>query len=456
GPPEAPSRGERMWGGRFTKGLLPELDAFNASIEVDSELYLYDIVGSIAHARGLAAAGIIDEATLAAIERGLDVVRNELASGAFEFLETDEDIHTAIERRLTEVEPEAGARLHAGRSRNDQVALDVRLYCRAAAAAVVGATAGLITSLAAQAQAHADWAMPGYTHLQRAQPITVGHHLLAFAEQLLRDARRAQHAYEAADELPLGAGALAGATLPLQREVVADVLGFRSLTRNSLDAVSDRDFALDLIYACTTIGLHLSQLGEDVVLWSSAEFGYLRLADEIATGSSIMPQKKNPDIAELLRGRSGRGLASFVQLATVLKGLPKAYDKDLQEDKAPLFGAVDNAVDCLEAARLIVDWFAFDRERLAAALADPGLLATDTAEQLVAGGMPFRTAHQEIGRLVASGEHTPPWDAAQSLERRDLVGAPKPSRVKAEARAMTRKASQLARWATQHPPELPV
>lgn len=447
---------ERMWGGRFEKGLLPELEAFNASLEVDSELYLYDIAGSVAHARALCAAGIIDAATLAATERGLAQVRQELSDGTFVFQPADEDIHTAVERRLTEVAPEAGARLHAGRSRNDQVALDLRLYCRAAAAALTGALAGLVTALAKQAAVHADWPMPGYTHLQRAQPVTAGHHLLVFCEQLLRDAGRAQQAYDAADEMPLGAGALAGSTLNQPREVAARALGFRRLTRNSIDAVSDRDFALDLIYACTTVGLHLSQLGEDVVLWSSAEFGYVRLADEISTGSSIMPQKKNPDIAELLRGRSGRALGALIQLATVLKGLPKAYDKDLQEDKGALFLAVDNAIDCAQAARLMVEHLAFDRERMAAALTDPDLLATDTAEKLVAEGMPFRAAHREVGRQVLGGEHRPPWDARRSLEQRDMVGAPKPARVRSEARSATRRASSLARWASTHPPELPV
>ena len=447
---------ERMWGGRFEKGLLPELEAFNASLEVDVELYPYDIAGSVAHARALEAAGLIDAATLVHLERALAEVRQELSEGTFVFQPADEDIHTAVERRLTELAPEAGARLHAGRSRNDQVALDLRLYCRAGAAALTGALAGLISALAKQAAVHADWPMPGYTHLQRAQPVTVGHHLLVFCEQLLRDADRTQHAYEAADEMPLGAGALAGSTLNQPREVAARALGFRRLTRNSIDAVSDRDFVLDLIYACTTVGIHLSQVGEDVVLWSSSEFGYVRLADEISTGSSIMPQKKNPDIAELLRGRAGRPVGALVQLATVLKGLPKAYDKDLQEDKGALFLAVDNAIDCVEAARLMVQHLVFDRERMASALADPDLLATDTAEKLVAEGMPFRAAHREVGRQVLGGEHRPPWDARHSLEQRDTVGAPKPARVRSEARTATRRASALARWASTHPPELPV
>lgn len=445
----------KLWGGRFSGRLLPELEAFSSSLEVDSQLYPFDVAGSLAHARGLRAAELLDGDRLHEVEQGLRQVRQELDEGAFEFRESDEDIHTAVERRLTEVAPEAGARLHAGRSRNDQVALDLRLYCRAATGALAGGLAELLTALAAQAQRHAGWPMPGYTHLQRAQPVTVGHHLLAFAEPLLRDARRAEHAYDAADELPLGSGALAGSTLRLQREEVARQLGFRRLTQNSMDAVADRDFALDLVYVCTLVGLHLSRLGEDLVLWSSAEFGYVRLPDEVATGSSIMPQKRNPDVAELLRARSGRPLGSLVQLATILKGLPLAYDRDLQEDKAPLFAAVENAVDCVEAARLVVERLAFDRDRLHAALADPDLYATDTAEKMVAEGTPFREAHREVGGRVARGEHEPPWGADRSLDLRDLPGAPRPSRVRARARAVTRQAAALGRWASEHPPELP-
>ena len=452
------STGERtgkLWGGRFQRGLLPELEAFSSSLEVDYELYPYDIAGSIAHARGLAAAGLLDDATLEAVERGLTQVRRELDEGRFAFVETDEDIHTAVERRLTELEPDAGARLHAGRSRNDQVALDLRLWCRAGAAVLVGELGGLVEALAALAGRHADWPMPGYTHLQRAQPTTVGHHLLAHAEALLRDVRRVRHAYDAADELPLGSGALAGSTLPLRRDVVAGALGLARLSANSMDAVSDRDFALDLVYACTVLGLHLSRLGEDVMLWSSAEFGFVRLADEISTGSSIMPQKKNPDIAELLRGRSGRGLGSLVTMATVLKGIPTAYDRDLEESKAPLIAAVHNATECAEAAALMVERLEFDRERMGGALGDPDLYATDTAERMVAEGAAFRDAHRRVGREVAERAHRPPWDAARSLEMRDLEGAPHPERVRARAAEVGAEAGSATRWAEEHPPAMP-
>ena len=408
----------------------------------------------MAHARGLAVAGIISPSRLTLIERGLRRVKREIDEGKLEFIETDEDIHTAVERRLTEITP-AGAALHAGRSRNDQVSLDLRLYCREAASVSVAAVAATVESLAAKARDHAGWLMPGYTHLQRAQPVTVGHHLLAHAEPLLRDAERFRNAYAAADEMPLGSGAIAGSTLPLRRDVVARELGFARLTANSMDAVADRDFALDLVYACLSTAIHLSRLGEDVVVWASSEFGFVRLADEIATGSSLMPQKKNPDIAELIRGRTGRAIGSLVALATVLKGLPLAYDRDLQEDKVALFAAVDGTLESLQAAALLVDHLDFDRERLAAATAEVGLLATDAAEALVRAGTPFRAAHKAIGLDVRNGNLQAPWDARSSLRKRDLEGAPFPRRVAGRARAVLREAAALRRWTEEHPPPLP-
>lgn len=443
-----------MWGGRFERRLLVELERFSSSLDADFELYPFDIAGSLAHARGLAAAAIISSGQLSAIERGLRRVKKELDDRTFVLLETDEDIHSAVERRLTEI-TSAGAALHAGRSRNDQVALDLRLYCRAAASELTVEIAALVEALASQADLYAGWAMPGYTHLQRAQPVTVGHHLLAHAEPLLRDAERFRHAYSSADEMPLGSGALAGTTLPLLRKVVAKELGLQRLTANSMDAVADRDFALDLVYACMCAAIHLSRLGEDVVLWASAEFGFVKLADEIATGSSLMPQKKNPDIAELLRGRSGRAVGSLVALATVLKGLPLAYDRDLQEDKPALFAAVDNGLDSLRAASLLVVHLEFDKARLAAAAGDLNLLATDVAEALVRSGKPFRKAHQEVGRQVRAGTMTVPWDTATSLLKRDLAGAPHPRRVAARATEVRRQAAALLGWSQAHPPPLP-
>lgn len=434
----------KLYSGRFDEGLLPELERFSNSIDIDIDLAPYDIAGSIAHARGLQAAGLLTMSQLRGIEKGLKQVDEEIATGRFLFKESDEDIHTAVERRLTELAPDGGARLHAGRSRNDQVALDLRLYCRAACGALVGNLAGLIAALSDQAGRYSALAMPGYTHLQRAQPITVGWHLLAHAEPLLRDAARVRHAYAFADQLPLGSGALAGSTLPLQRQRVADELGFSGLTPNTVDAVADRDFALDLVYACASIAIHLSRLGEDIVLWASSEFGFVRLADRIATGSSIMPQKKNPDIAELIRGRTGRAIGSLVGLLTTLKGLPMAYDRDLQEDKIALFPAVENALDCLEAARLLVENLAFDTDRLQQGLDDPGLYATDTAERLVSEGVPFREAHNQVAAAVRAGTHEPPWGATRSLELRCLD-------TTARIASLAIELADLNSWAANHP-----
>jgi len=439
-----------LWGGRFRKPLLPELERFSSSLEVDLELAPYDIAGSIAHARGLLEAGLLTKTRFNRLQRSLVQVGKEIESGRFVFADSDEDIHTAVERRLAEIDPDGAGRLHAGRSRNDQVALDLRLYCRAAASAIAEELAGLIQALARTAGRHHALAMPGYTHLQRAQPVTAGHHLLAHAHPLLRDANRVMNAYTAASEMPLGAGALAGTTLPLERMAVAEALGFARLTRNSMDAVADRDFALDLVYACLSIGLHLSRFGEDMVLWASSEFGFLKLADEVSTGSSIMPQKRNPDIAELIRGRSGRPLASLVGLAMIVKGLPLAYDRDLQEDKRHLFSAVDNCLESVEAARLLVERLEFDQERLAAAVADPELLATDSAEKLVADGRAFREVHGEVGKSLLEGRHRPPWDVAESLRRRSLPGGPEPAQVKAVAASVGRQAAALGGWARSH------
>jgi argininosuccinate lyase len=384
---------------------------------VDQDLYHFDIQGSLAYAHALQKAGVISAAELADIERGLEQVREEIRNSKFDFADTDEDIHTAIERRLTELTP-AGASLHAGRSRNEQIALDLRLYCRESAQVAAAVLATVVDELAAKAEVYADVPMPGYTHLQRAQPVTLGLHLLAHAEPLLRDMDRLAVADDEADRMPLGSGALAGSTLRLDRYAMARELGFRRVTENSMDAVADRDFALDLAYACVSASIHLSRLAEDIVLWATSEFGFLNLADEVATGSSLMPQKKNPDIAELIRGRAGRSLGAFVSLATVLKGLPLAYDRDLQEDKYALFTAVENLLQSGEAAMTLVEHLQFDRERLEAAAADPTLLATDAAEELVRTGTPFRQAHEDVGRLVREGDFVPPWDVRTSIAKR--------------------------------------
>jgi len=424
-----------MWGGRFSRPMLPELERFASSLDLDHDLYHFDIQGSLAYARALQKSGIISVGELGDIEKGLVQVDEELHNGDFKFTESDEDIHTAIERRLTELTP-AGAALHAGRSRNEQIALDLRLYCRESAQVATAVLATVVDELAAKAAAHADVPMPGYTHLQRAQVVTVGHHLLAHAEPLLRDMDRFAVAHDAAEKMPLGSGALAGSTLPISRQVMAAELGLPTLTENSMDAVSDRDFALDLVYACVSTSIHLSRLAEDVVLWASAEFGFINLADEIATGSSLMPQKKNPDIAELIRGRAGRSLGAFVNLATVLKGLPLTYNRDLQEDKVPLFAAVDNMLESSEAATVLVEHLEFNRERLASAAADPALLATDAAEELVRTGTPFRKAHEEVGRQVRDGDFAPPWDVETSIAKRRFD-------VAKRARAIRRKVARV-------------
>lgn len=415
--------------------MLPELERFSSSLDVDLDLYHFDIQGSVAHARALQKAGIISPAQLKEIEQGLQQIHEEIQNTKFEFVDTDEDIHTAIERRLTELTP-AGAALHAGRSRNEQIALDLRLYCRESAHVAIAVVATVIDELAAKAKANAGVPMPGYTHLQRAQVVTVGHHLLAHAEPLMRDMDRFAIAYDAAEKMPLGSGALAGSTLPVDRTLIGRELGLPKLTENSMDAVSDRDFALDLVYACVSTSIHLSRLAEDIVLWASAEFGYLKLADEIATGSSLMPQKKNPDVAELIRGRAGRSLGAFVALATVLKGLPLTYNRDLQEDKQPLFAAVNNVLESGEAAIVLIEHLEFDRARLAAAAADPTLLATDAAEELVRTGTPFRTAHEEVGRLIREGGFEPPWDVESSIGKRRFD-------VARRAAAMRRKVARL-------------
>ena len=371
----------------------------------------------MAYARALNKAGLISADQLADLERGLQQIRQEFDEARFDFKETDEDIHTAIERRLTELTP-AGLALHAGRSRNEQIALDLRLYCRESAQVATAVLASVVDELAAKAEAHADWLMPGYTHLQRAQPVTLGLHLLAHAEPLLRDMDRFSVAFDMASKMPLGSGALAGSTLALPRRAMARDLGLPEITENSMDAVSDRDFALDLVYACVSTSIHLSRLAEDIVLWATAEFGFLKLSDEIATGSSLMPQKKNPDVAELIRGRSGRSLGAFVNLATLLKGLPLTYNRDLQEDTGPLYEAVENVLETGEAAMVLIEHLEFDRERLASSAADPSLLATDAAEELVRTGTPFRKAHETVGRLIRDGGFVPPWNAETSIGKR--------------------------------------
>jgi argininosuccinate lyase len=385
---------------RFEGPQDPLFARLNASIGFDRRLWPEDVEGSRAHVASLHRAGVLDDGERDALLTGLDSVAAELAEGRFEFRDDDEDIHMAVERRLTEIAGPVGGKLHTARSRNDQVATDLALYAQRRCERARGLTGALMTRLLAVADAHADWPMPGYTHLQRAQPVYLAHHLLAYFWMFSRDAARFQAAGAGAAELPLGAGALAGLNWELDREATARELGFAAPAPNSIDAVSNRDFVLDYLYAAAACATHLSRLGSEIVLWSSQEFGFCEPADDFASGSSIMPQKKNPDAAELLRAKAPRVTASLTGLLGVLHGLPLAYSKDLQEDKEALFDAVDTIELCLEAAERMLAGLRFDRERLAAAAADEMVAATDVADLLVRRGMPFREAHGVVGGLV--------------------------------------------------------
>ena len=386
--------------GRFAE---PSADAFrrlNDSIGFDWRLSPYDVDQSVAHAAMLAAQGIISAADRDELHRGLEQVRAELADGSFPFADGDEDIHMAIERRLTEIVGPVGGRLHTARSRNDQVATDVAMFVRAHAVEAAQRIGRLAVTLADRAQAHLDWAMPGYTHLQRAQPIYLSQHLLAYVWMLVRDRERFAAVVAACGRLPLGAGALAGVNFDIDRRAVAAALGFSGVAENSVDAVSNRDYVLDYLAAAATCATHLSRLGAEIVLWSSEEFGFCEVADAWASGSSIMPQKKNPDAAELLRAKAPRVVANLTALHGVMHGLPLTYNKDMQEDKERLFDSCDTLELCLEAATGMVATLSFDRERLAAAASDQMLAATDIADLLVRRGLPFREAHGVVAGLV--------------------------------------------------------
>jgi argininosuccinate lyase len=385
---------------RFREPQDPAFQALNASIGFDRRLWPHDVAQSRAHARMLAACGVIADEDRDALLAGLDAVEGELRDGSFVFAPDDEDIHMAIERRLTEVAGPVGGRLHTARSRNDQVATDVALFTRAAAGEAVEAITALMTALIDAAERHLDWPLPGYTHLQRAQPVYLSHHLLAYVWMLARDRERFAFAVGQAAVLPLGAGALAGVNFETDRGQVAAELGFERVAPNSIDAVSNRDFVLDYLAAAATCATHLSRLGGELVLWSSEEFGFVELPDAWTSGSSIMPQKKNPDAAELLRAKAPRVLAHLGALHGVMHGLPLTYNKDLQEDKEHLFDAVDTLGLCLAAATGMVAGARFRRERMAQAASDALIAATDLADLLVRRGTPFREAHGVIAGLV--------------------------------------------------------
>ncbi len=443
-------------GRRFEGALDPIAAAVNASVKFDRRLLPHDVAGSIAHAEMLAAQGLISATDVKAIVDGLHRVEQRLASGEIPWDEALEDVHMNVEARLIEEIGDAGRRLHTARSRNDQVATDLRLYALAAAEQLIDAIDDVRRALVAQAKQHVETLVPGYTHLQRAQPVRLAHHLLAYEAMLERDRGRIADAAHRADASPLGSGALAATTLPIDRERTARALGFSELTRNSLDAVGDRDFAIELVAACALAQIHLSRLGEELVLWTSQEFGFAKIGEAYCSGSSLMPQKMNPDLAELIRGKSGRVVGAWVTLVTVVKGLPLAYNKDLQETQEPLYDAVETVLACLQIARGMIASLVFDTARMRAAIDAGHLVATEVADYLVTKGVPFREAHDIAGHLVrvasergvelaaldlatlraahvAFDADVASWlDPARAVDRRDVVGGPARNRVLAE------------------------
>ena len=451
----------KLWGGRFESAPDAAAWKLGRSVHFDVRLYLSDLAGSEAHAAELHRLGVLDDADHEAITSALDAIRVELGSNTFEFHAGDEDLHGAVERRLIELAGEAGGRLRAGRSRNDQIASDLRTYLGEAIRDVVDAVRGVQRALADQAEQHVETYAPGFTHLQRAQPVSLAHHLLAHAWALERDVGRLTDAARRMDRSTLGAGALAGTTLDLDPATYAERLGFDHVAENSMDAVADRDFAVEFLAAGALLGVHLSRLCEEVVLWSSAEFGWARVGDAFSTGSSIMPQKRNPDVAELVRGKTGRLVGSLVSLLVTLKGLPLTYNRDLQEDKEPVFDAVDTLRLALPAVAGMIASLRFDTERLAATAGGGFALATDVAEELVRRGMPFRLAHERVGAVVAECERRgldladlEPGEltsllpelagvdvadllsVAGAVARRDATLGPAPERVRAQLHAL--------------------
>jgi argininosuccinate lyase len=389
-----------LWHGRFEGGPAEELMAFTVSLPFDVRLAADDLTGSRAHVRGLARAGILTAAECATVLAALDAVEAELVAGMFEFVSSDEDIHTAVERRVTEIAGSAGAKLHTGRSRNDQVATDLRLFTKRELGAILHKVIALQQVLFDRSGEVGDASVPGYTHLQRAQPVLLAHHLLAHGWALARDVDRLVDARRRLDVSPLGAGALAGSSLSLDPAATAADLGFAGVFDNSLDAVSDRDFVAETLFVLALLGVHLSRLAEEIILWSTDEFGFLGLADAFSTGSSMLPQKKNPDIAELTRGKTGRLIGNLTGLLVTLKALPLAYNRDLQEDKEPLFDSLDTVSLALGAMTGLLASSTFHLDAMAAAADAPTSAATDLAEWLVSRGTPFRDAHAIVGALV--------------------------------------------------------
>ncbi len=390
----------RLWGGRFSEPTDRFVQAFTASVAFDQRLYRHDIEGSRAHARMLAKVGILDQAELEALLRGLDQVEAEIESGQFKWSVAREDVHMNIEARLTELVGDAGKKLHTGRSRNDQVATDIRLYLRDRIDEIIGQIRRLRLGLVDLAERHVETVMPGFTHLQVAQPISFGHHLLAWQEMLARDQDRLSDCRRRLNVSPLGSAALAGTSYPIDRRMTADLLGFDGPCNNSLDGVSDRDFAIEFTAAAALIMTHLSRMSEELILWTSAQFGFIDLPDRFCTGSSIMPQKKNPDVPELVRGKSGRVTGNLISLLTLMKSQPLAYNKDNQEDKEPLFDTVDTLLDCLRAFGDMAPAIEVRAENMRRAALQGFSTATDLADYLVRKGIPFRDAHEIVGKAV--------------------------------------------------------
>ena len=389
-----------LWSGRFEKGVSEFTQEFGASLPVDKAMYHEDIAGSRAHARMLAAQGVISEEDAQAIVAGLAEIENTIEEGNFNFDINDEDIHMSIEKVLTQNIGDAGARLHTGRSRNDQVITDTRLYAKELASGLMADLNSLRAALIKAARENMGTILPGYTHMQHAQPVLLSHHFMAYFWMFSRDFNRVRQAFEAANANPLGSAALDGTTYPLNRQQTTDELGFDHMIPNSLDAVSDRDFLLDLDYACSVAMIHLSRLSEEVILWSTSEFGFITLADEYSTGSSIMPQKKNPDFAELIRGKSGRVVGDLMALLTTMKGLPLAYNKDLQEDKEGVMDACKTLHDCLVCMEGMISTMKVNADAMLAQSKKGYLAATDVADYLAKKGLPFRKAHEVVGNLV--------------------------------------------------------
>jgi len=396
--------GKKPWSGRFAEPATGLVQRFTASVAFDRRLAIFDIEASLAHARMLQAAGIIGQADLAAIEKGLAQIRSEIDAGAFAWSDAYEDVHFNIERRLIELAGEPGKRLHTARSRNDQVATDLRLFLRAAIDQVAALIRSVQRALLDLADEHAETVMPGYTHLQVAQPVTFGHHLLAYFEMFARDAQRLADCRRRVNRLPLGAAALAGTSFPIDRQRVAKELGFDGVCENSIDAVSDRDFAIEFCAGAALAMTHLSRFCEELVLWANPRFGFVEIADGFCTGSSIMPQKRNPDVAELIRGKTGRVNGHLVALLTLMKGQPLAYNRDNQEDKEPLFDTVDTLTACLAVFAEMLGGIKVSREAMAAAAREGHATATDLAEYLVRKGVAFREAHEAVAQAVRFAE----------------------------------------------------